>query len=82
MVDFEAARAELLDWVAEAINTPVQEVDTSIPLNELGIDSLDAVHLIATIESILQQELPEDVIQRVKCLDDIFEMMQQRIAAA
>jgi acyl carrier protein len=82
MVDFEAARAELLDWVAEAINTPVGEVDTSIPLNELGIDSLDAVHLIATIESILQQELPEDVIQRVKCLDDIFEMMQQRIAAA
>ena len=82
MVDFEAARAELLDWVAEAINIPVQEVDTSIPLNELGIDSLDAVHLIATIESILQQELPEDVIQRVKCLDDIFEMMQQRIAAA
>ena len=82
MVDFEAARTELLDWVAEAINIPVQEVDTSIPLNELGIDSLDAVHLIATIESILQQELPEDVIQRVKCLDDIFEMMQQRIAAA
>jgi len=82
MVDFEAARAELLDWVAEAINTPVGEVDTSIALNELGIDSLDAVHLIATIESILQQELPEDVIQRVKCLDDIFEMMQQRIAAA
>ena len=82
MVDFEAARTELLDWVAEAINAPVQEVDTSIPLNGLGIDSLDAVHLIATIESILQQELPEDVIQRVKCLDDIFEMMQQRIAAA
>ncbi len=79
---YESARTELLNWVAEALNITPPEVNTSIPLNELGIDSLDAVHLIATIESIIRQELPEDVIQRVNCLDDIFEMMAQRLAAA
>ena len=38
--------------------------------------------MIATIESIIQQELPEDVIQRVTCMNDIFEMMRERLAAA
>ena len=49
---------------------------------EIGLDSLDAVHMLATIESIIGKELPEDVIQRVGCLDDIFEMMRSRMAAA
>ena len=76
MVEYEAARSEIIGWVAETLEVEPGEVDTAKPLGELGIDSLDAVHLVATIESIIQQELPEDVIQRVRCLDDIFEMMR------
>ena len=38
--------------------------------------------MVATIESIIAQELPEDVIQRVTCLNDIFDMMRDRMAAA
>ena len=57
-------------------------VSLAKPLAEIGLDSLDAVHMIATIASIIQKELPEDVIQRVTCLNDIFEMMRQRVAAA
>lgn len=82
MSGFEAAKREILEWVAEAIETPVDEIDLARPLSELGIDSLDAVHLIATIESIIRKELPEDVIQRVQCLNDILEMMRERMAAA
>jgi acyl carrier protein len=81
-MDLQAARLEILDWVAETIQVTPEEVDVSKPLAELGIDSLDAVHLIATIESTIQKELPEDVIQRVNSLDDIFEMMAERLAAA
>lgn len=76
------ARAELLDWLADSLRVPAQEIDLSLPLAEVGIDSLDAVHLIATIESIIRQELPEDVIRRVTCLNDIFEMMREKMAAA
>jgi acyl carrier protein len=82
MSGFDAAKQEILEWVAEAIQVPVDEIDLNKSLPELGIDSLDAVHMIATIESIIRKELPEDVIQRVNCLNDIFEMMRERMAAA
>ena len=82
MIGFDAARAELLDWVAEALGVAADEIDLTKPLTEVGLDSLDAVHMIATIESIIRQELPEDVIRRVSCLNDIFEMMRERMAAA
>ncbi|MFQ5589852.1 MAG: acyl carrier protein [Phycisphaerae bacterium] len=82
MKGFEAARNEILEWVAEAIQIPVDQIDLTKPLAEIGIDSLDAVHMVATIESIIRQELPEDIIQRVRCLNDIFSMMRDRMAAA
>jgi acyl carrier protein len=82
MIDFESAKQQILDWVSEAIHVPADRIDLNEPLAEIGIDSLDAVHMIATIESIIQRELPEDVVQRVRCLNDIFEMMRERLAAA
>ena len=82
MVDMENARREVLEWVAQAAKLPPEEVPLDKPLAEIGVDSLDAVHMIATIESIIQTELPEDVVQRVRCMNDIFDMMQERVAAA
>lgn len=82
MVNLETARKEILHWVAESLQVAPEDVDTTKPLPELGIDSLDAVHLLATIESVIQQELPEDVVQRVGSLNDIFEMKAERLAAA
>ena len=82
MIDLQAAKMEILEWVAETIQVAVDEIDLTKPLADIGLDSLDAVHMIATIESIIQQELPEDIIKRVGCLNDILEMMAQRVAAA
>lgn len=82
MISYQAARDEILSWVSETIRLEVAEIDLSKPLADIGIDSLDAVHMLATIESIIGQELPEDVVQRVECLNDIFEMMRERVAAA
>ncbi len=82
MKDYEAAKLEILEWASEAIQVPVEEIDLTKPLPDIGIDSLDAVHMIATIESIIKKELPEDVIQRVNCLNDIFDMMREKMAAA
>ena len=59
MIDFEAAKNEILEWVAEAIRVPVEQIDLNKPLAEIGLDSLDAVHMIATIESTIRQDLPE-----------------------
>ncbi len=82
MKGFESIRQEILEWLSETIQVPVDQIDLNKPLTDIGLDSLDAVHMIATIESTIGQELPEDIIQRVGCLNDIFEMMRQKIAAA
>ena len=82
MKGFEAARSEILEWLSETIQVPVEQIDLNKPLTEVGLDSLDAVHMVATIESIIGQELPEDIIQRVGCLNDIFDMMREKMAAA
>ena len=82
MVDYESAKAEILAWIAETIQVPVEKIDMSKPLTEIGLDSLDAVHMISTIESIIKQELPEDIMQQVTCLNDMFEMMREKLAAA
>lgn len=82
MKGFEQARLEILEWLSETIEVPVDQIDLSKPLTDIGLDSLDAVHMIATIESIIARELPEDVIQRVNSLSDLFDMMRDRMAAA
>ena len=82
MQNYESARTEILDWLAETIKVPAAQIDLTRPLNEIGLDSLDAVHMIATIESIIRQELPEDIIRRVTCLNDIFALMRSKMAAA
>lgn len=82
MSGFESAKREILEWLSEAIQVPVDQIDLDQPLAEVGLDSLDAVHMVATIESIIGQELPEDIIQRVECLNDMFEMMREKMAAA
>ena len=82
MVCFDAAKHEILEWLSDAIKVPVDEIDLTKPLTEVGLDSLDAVHMLATIESIIRQELPEDIVRRVTCLNDIFELMRERMAAA
>jgi acyl carrier protein len=82
MSGYEAARGEILHWLSETLRVPADQIDLTKSFPEIGLDSLDAVHMVATIESIIHRELPEDVIRRVSCLNDIFEMMRDRMAAA
>ena len=82
MKNYDSAKIEILDWLSDTLKIPVAQIDLTKSLVDVGLDSLDAVHMIATIESIIRQELPEDVIRRVSCLGDIFEMMRERMAAA
>ncbi len=82
MSGFDAAKDEILEWLCETLQLPVDQIDLNKPLTEIGLDSLDAVHMIATIESIIRQELPEDIIKKVTSLNDIFELMRERMAAA
>lgn len=82
MMHYEAAKSEILSWLSETLRIPVAEIDLTKSIPELGLDSLDAVHMVATIESVIRKELPEDIIRRIRCLNDIFDMMREKLAAA
>lgn len=82
MADLEAAKREILEWVAGTIQVPAEQIDVHKPLPELGLDSYDAVHLVATIEAIIQQEVDESVVQQVACLNDIFDLLAKQLSEA
>jgi acyl carrier protein len=82
MFDLEAAKSEILEWVSEATQTPIDSIEFDRDLAEIGIDSLDGVHLVAMIEQIIQQELPENVVQNTRTLDKIFALMKEKTEVA
>lgn len=46
--------------LAEQINMPVETVTSEIPFSELGVDSVDVVEVVMTLEDIYDVEFPED----------------------
>ncbi len=82
MIDIERGKKEVLDWIAQAVRTSVDEIDLTKPLPDVGLDSNDAVHLVCTIEAVLRTELPEDVMTTVKTVGDILSLMDEYTQAA
>lgn len=81
-MDYESAKTRILETVAAGLRTTPDRIDARRSFTDIGLDSLDAIHLLATIESIIGRELPEDYIKRATCLNDVFEMIRTQIAAA
>ncbi len=82
MIDADKAKKEVLDWIAEAVQSQPEQIDQDKPLPEVGLDSSDAVHLVCTVEAVLQTELPEDVMEQVGTVRDILAMIDAHVAAA
>lgn len=82
MIEAHVLRNKVLTWLSETLRTPVEQIDLTKPFPQIGLDSLDAVHMVAMIESLIGRELPEDVIRRVGCLNDMFDLAERRAAAA
>ena len=51
MIDIEKGKKEVLDWIAQAVRTSVDEIDLTKPLPDVGLDSNDAVHRAPTVET-------------------------------
>lgn len=82
MIDIDKGKREVLEWIAQAVRTSIDEIDLSKPLPDVGLDSNDAVHLICTIEAVLSTELPEDVMTKVQTVGDILSLMDEYAQAA
>lgn len=76
---FDIAKNELISWLSETVDCDASEIDPSASLKDVGLDSLDTVHLIATIERIIRCDLPEQVIRQVESMNDIFDLIRSKL---
>jgi acyl carrier protein len=51
-------------------------------VNDLGVDSLDAIEVWMAIEDAFFVELPDEVIERLSTLGDVVAFLQRKPAAA
>ena len=59
------------DFIAEQKSIPSHEITLTSSLDELGIDSLDAVSLIFEIEDAYSVEVSNEALMSLKTIQDI-----------
>ncbi len=73
-------RTEIRQIIADILEIPSEQVgdDTSLA-DELGVDSLMALEIVATIEKKYRVQIPEEKLQQVKTLNDTVALAQEYI---
>lgn len=61
----------LHECVAEVANGPPNGIDTGLAFDALGIDSLDRFSLAVAIEECFGIQVPDSLLVRMNCLNDI-----------
>ena len=72
----------LIDRVAELLDLPAGDIDTSLPLAELGIDSVGAVSLVGEVEDEWELDVDPTMIFDYPTIDDIAVFIADEIEAA
>jgi acyl carrier protein len=71
----ERLKADIAAIISDVAEIPVGQVTEHASLGELGVDSLDALRIIAAIEKKYHVEVPEEMIGEVRSLSDIVNMV-------
>ncbi len=70
----ETLELDVAGIVAEVAEVPRDAVTLETRLDELGIDSLDALRIVAGVEKLLRREIPEESISQVETVGDVVRM--------
>jgi acyl carrier protein len=81
--DLQKTRMEVRQIIADIVEVPAEQVgdDTSLA-DELGVDSLMALEIVATIEKKYRVKIPEERLQQVKTLNDTVALAREYITKA
>lgn len=78
--DFESIKKEVKAIVAEIAEMGVGEIsDEALFAEDLGIDSMMALEIAATIEKKYKVVIPEEQIPSIKSLKNIYELLEKLI---
>ena len=76
--DFEAMRKEVKSLVSEITEVPEAELKDEARFTEdLGVDSMMALEIVASIEKKYKVVIPEDKIPTVRSLKNVYELLEQ-----
>ena len=72
---------ELQELAAEILGVDQEQVQMDVSFaRDLAADSLDLVELIAAVEDKYDVELPEEELEKMKVIGDLWKFLEQRTA--
>ena len=75
MSDREKIRKELIQIVADIAEISPEEVRPDASLEDLGIDSLNGLRIVAEVEKRYGVNIPDEAIGKIRTMPQIFELV-------
>jgi len=75
MSDREKVRKEVIAIVAELAELEPSEVAEDATLEELGIDSLNGLRLVAEVEKRYNINIPDEAIGKIRTIQEVFALV-------
>lgn len=77
----EGIEGTVVSIVREQKTLPDGPLDTSLPLNEAGIDSLDALNILFAIEEEFDISIPDDTARELRTIDDMVSAIESLLVS-
>ncbi len=78
--NFTAIKKEVKNKVSEIIEVAEDKLkDESKFVEDLGVDSMMALEIVASIEKKYKISIPEADIPKIRCLNDIYELLEKTL---
>ena len=75
--------SKVAEIISETANCPIEQITPEARLEDLGLDSLKAITVLYDLEEEYNIEIPNELIETMKTVDDIVNKIDQlRDAAA
>jgi acyl carrier protein len=69
--------------ISEQLGVELEQVTEQASFtDDLGADSLDTVELVMALEEAFEIEIPDDVAQNVKTVEDVIKLINEETATA
>jgi len=78
--NFDAIKKEIKKAVAAIIEVPETKLADNVKfIEDLGIDSMMALEIVASIEKKYKVIIPEEEIPKMRCLQDIYNALETKL---
>lgn len=70
---------EIKEILADQLDVEADIIELGTSLNDLGADSLDAIDIVMSLEDQYGIEVPDEVIENMKTVEDIITFIESKI---